>query len=133
MHIKCSISVYSSFIRLRMGTNSSKDSYKPKRRLTSISITRTSIVHPNRGRACTVDQQLSTGQDLDNVGRRLSYFGLLQHGYPDLVNLIIRPIRQEYTMDTLGPKEFTYSGKQFIREDFEVLNAQGYTLQCSHW
>ncbi|KAK7303471.1 hypothetical protein RJT34_14378 [Clitoria ternatea] len=50
------------------------------------------------------------------------------------INFIIRPPRAEYDPDQyLWEKEFTLAGKTYQRQDLELKNAKGYTLQCSHY
>ncbi len=57
----------------------------------------------------------------------------IQEGYAALCNAIIRPPRAEYDVGELGPKLFQISGSRFQRTDFELVNARGFALQCSHW
>lgn len=54
-------------------------------------------------------------------------------GYADVVNAIIRPPRAEYTLEDLGPVEFSFMGHPFCRQDLQVQNARGLTLECSWW
>ncbi|XP_057433525.1 uncharacterized protein LOC130726300 [Lotus japonicus] len=50
------------------------------------------------------------------------------------VNFIIRPPRAEYNPDQyLWEREFTLAGRKYQRQDLELKNARGYTLQCSHY
>ncbi|KAK7331199.1 hypothetical protein VNO77_25417 [Canavalia gladiata] len=50
------------------------------------------------------------------------------------INFIIRPPRAEYDPDQyLWEKEFTLAGKTYQRQDLELKNSRGYTLQCSHY
>lgn len=54
-------------------------------------------------------------------------------GYQELCNAIIRPPRSNYTMESLGPEEFTFCGTTIIRKDFGVVNDRGLLLECSMW
>ena len=47
--------------------------------------------------------------------------------------MLIRPPRFEYDVNDLGPSEWRMSGHTFIREDLELKNSRGLTLQCSHY
>ncbi|XP_017434017.1 uncharacterized protein LOC108340944 isoform X3 [Vigna angularis] len=50
------------------------------------------------------------------------------------INFIIRPPRAEYDPDRyLWEKEFTLAGRTYQRQDLELKNSRGYTLQCSHY
>ncbi|XP_027363794.1 uncharacterized protein LOC113871133 isoform X2 [Abrus precatorius] len=50
------------------------------------------------------------------------------------INFIVRPPRAEYDPDEyLWEKEFTLAGKTYQRQDLELKNSRGYTLQCSHY
>lgn len=53
--------------------------------------------------------------------------------YSDLVNSIIRPPREKYTMEELGPKEFTIKSKKYVRKDVGLVNPNGDTICCSHY
>ncbi|XP_031481666.1 uncharacterized protein LOC116251497 isoform X1 [Nymphaea colorata] len=50
------------------------------------------------------------------------------------INFVIRPPRAEYNPDQyLWETEFTLGGRKFKREDIELRNGRGHTLQCSHY
>ncbi|XLR60721.1 hypothetical protein S83_011393, partial [Arachis hypogaea] len=50
------------------------------------------------------------------------------------INFVIRPPRAEYDPEQyLWEKEFTLAGRTYIRQDLELKNSRGYTLQCSHY
>ncbi|CAI5727806.1 unnamed protein product [Hyaloperonospora brassicae] len=77
---------------------------------------------------------LERGQEaLEETSSQLSYWYLLKHGYTELVHLIIRPPRTSYAEADLGPTEFQFAGRAFVREDFPVVNDRRQTLVCSHW
>ncbi|CAH0479285.1 unnamed protein product [Peronospora belbahrii] len=68
---------------------------------------------------------------------------LLERGYYDVVQLLIRPKRALYHMQELGPKCFqvqelyghlTQNGvMETRRKDFDVINERGLRVCCSHW
>ncbi|KAF1325174.1 Serine protease family s09x, partial [Globisporangium splendens] len=72
-------------------------------------------------------------QATEDATNQLSYWYLIKHGYNELVNLIIRPPRAEYDDDDLGPQEFAFGGRDYVRKDFVVVNDRRQTLQCSQW
>ncbi|CAN4089946.1 unnamed protein product [Withania somnifera] len=50
------------------------------------------------------------------------------------INFVIRPPRADYNPDQfLWEKEFSLGGRKYKREDFELKNERGHTLQCSHY
>lgn len=50
------------------------------------------------------------------------------------INLVIRPPRAEYKPDQyLWEADFTLAGKKYKRQDLELANRRGHTLQCSHY
>lgn len=57
----------------------------------------------------------------------------LGKNYAKVQSIVIRPPRQIYKDDDLGPVVFTFGGVEFCRVDFVVQNARGMTLRCSHW
>ncbi|KAF2074363.1 hypothetical protein CYY_004339 [Polysphondylium violaceum] len=61
-----------------------------------------------------------------------SIFNLSAH-YDSLCNMIIRPPRCYYTVEDMGPKSFRIGAMTFVRNDFELINARGHPLQCSHF
>ncbi|KAG6956551.1 hypothetical protein JG687_00010541 [Phytophthora cactorum] len=77
---------------------------------------------------------IERGQEAtEEASSQLSYWYLLKHGYTELVHLIIRPPRTDYDLEDLGPDEFSFVGRAFIREDFTVVNDRRQKLVCSHW
>lgn len=77
---------------------------------------------------------IERGQEaVEDATGQLSYWYLLKHGYNELVHLIIRPPRAQYTLDDLGPSQFSFGSSQFERRDFDVVNDRQQTLRCSHW
>ncbi|KAM9971775.1 hypothetical protein ACTFIW_011758 [Dictyostelium discoideum] len=55
--------------------------------------------------------------------------------YDSLCNMIIRPPRYTYSLDDLGPKAFSLGHplKTYVRNDFELINPRGHSIQCSHF
>lgn len=50
------------------------------------------------------------------------------------INFVIRPPRADYNPDQyLWEKDFTLAGKHYKRQDLELKNGRGHTLQCSHY
>ncbi|KAK9935807.1 hypothetical protein M0R45_012683 [Rubus argutus] len=50
------------------------------------------------------------------------------------INFVIRPPRADYNPDQyLWEKDFTLAGRAYKRQDLELRNARGHTLQCSHY
>ncbi|KAE8905888.1 hypothetical protein PF005_g14543 [Phytophthora fragariae] len=68
---------------------------------------------------------------------------LLGKGYRDVVQLVIRPKRARYDVHELGPERFQVSElsvdptqddvTEARRRDFDLLNARGLRVCCSHW
>lgn len=53
--------------------------------------------------------------------------------YQEMWKAIIRPPRDTYRTNELGPSVFAYHGRHFKRRDFELLNSRGFKIQCSHF
>ncbi|XP_028758556.1 uncharacterized protein LOC114717548 isoform X1 [Neltuma alba] len=50
------------------------------------------------------------------------------------INFVIRPPRAEYNPDQyLWDREFSLAGRTYQRQDLELKNSRGHTLQCSHY
>ncbi|KAJ8759673.1 hypothetical protein K2173_009762 [Erythroxylum novogranatense] len=50
------------------------------------------------------------------------------------INFVIRPPRADYNPDQyLWEKDFTLAGRAYKRNDLELTNERGHTLQCSHY
>jgi hypothetical protein len=52
-------------------------------------------------------------------------------GYRNLWEAIIRPLRQEYTPDMLGPVSFLLGEKGFTRRDIRLVNSRGLQIEVS--
>ena len=53
--------------------------------------------------------------------------------YDDLWKAIIRPNRDQYTQEELGPFKFELKGKCYKRTDFQLINKRSQKLECSFW
>jgi cephalosporin-C deacetylase-like acetyl esterase len=53
------------------------------------------------------------------------------YSYSDAWKAIIRPPRDKYSDDELGPKFFSLGEKKFQRSDFDLKNERNLTLKCS--
>ena len=53
--------------------------------------------------------------------------------YDDLWKAIIRPNKDDYTLEELGPYKFELKGKCYKRTDFELRNKRSLKLMCSFW
>ena len=51
--------------------------------------------------------------------------------YETLWKFIIRPPRDSYTEDLLGPKIFMFKGRTILRKDYELISSEGYIMKCS--
>jgi len=56
-----------------------------------------------------------------------------RQAYEQVLRLIIRPPRAQYSMAALGPKRFTFLGRVVIRRDFSVMNRRGLRVHASSW
>ena len=52
-------------------------------------------------------------------------------GYETLWKFIIRPPKDVYPLNYLGPQQFKYNCKVYIRKDFELISHQGYKMKSS--
>ena len=51
--------------------------------------------------------------------------------YESLWKAIIRPPRDYYTEEDLGPSFFNFNGKSYIRKDFDLVDFKGLILKVS--
>ena len=63
----------------------------------------------------------------------LSYMKMVQKGYEEIINAIIRPPRSSYEMTMLGPKSFNFFDRTINRVDFSLRNRRALALRCSLW
>ena len=52
-------------------------------------------------------------------------------GYELLWKFIIRPPKDIYPLHYLGPQNFRYNSKTYIRRDFDLISHQGYKMKSS--
>ena len=52
-------------------------------------------------------------------------------GYETLWKFIIRPPKDVYPINYLGPQQFKYNSKIYVRKDFELISHQGYKMKSS--
>ena len=57
----------------------------------------------------------------------------LTKGYEDLWKSIIRPPRDTYSIEDLGPAKFEIRHKLCKRADFQLTNSRGLKLECSYF
>lgn len=60
-------------------------------------------------------------------------FGKWASNYAVLWKAVIRPPRDTYEIEDLGPQLFELYGRIYIRNDFDLKNKRGMTLKCSHY
>ena len=53
--------------------------------------------------------------------------------YDDLWKALIRPGRDNYEQEELGPYKFELNGKCYKRTDFELINNRSLKIECSFW
>ena len=58
---------------------------------------------------------------------------VLGNKYEDLWRYVIRPEKDEYTLDELGPVKFKHNQKLFKRTDLTLTNKRNLKLCCSFW
>lgn len=58
---------------------------------------------------------------------------ILLGGHSEIWKAIIRPPRDDYKIEHLGPSKFMIGDKLYQRRDFFIYNSKGEKLFCSHW
>ena len=58
---------------------------------------------------------------------------VLGNKYDDLWKLVIRPERDQYSLNDLGKTRFTHHNKHFKRTDLTLKNKRNLKLECSFW
>lgn len=53
--------------------------------------------------------------------------------YDDLWKAVIRPPKDMYSDNDLGPEKFNIKNKNYKRTDFSIVNNRSLKLQCSFW
>ena len=60
-------------------------------------------------------------------------FKIFGGSYDDLWKAIIRPNKDTYKIEELGPFKFELKGKCYKRTDFELINKRSQKIMCSFW
>jgi hypothetical protein len=83
----------------------------------------------------STNSQMSEASSSSNAETRSnpSYYTMIKNSYQQLVNAIIRPPRNNYENDQLGPTDFVFCGKKFHRTDFTLMNERNLCFVCSMW
>lgn len=63
----------------------------------------------------------------------MGIFSRVSELYNDMWRAIIRPPRDQYTIEQLGPSEFLFKTQRYRRRDFDLLNDRGLRIECSHF
>lgn len=63
----------------------------------------------------------------------MSWFGHISESYSVLWKMIIRPPRDRYHIEELGPVRFRIGDRQYERTDLQLENNRGMALECSHY
>jgi len=58
---------------------------------------------------------------------------IISEAYDSLWRMIIRPPRELYSPEDLGPDRFASQGTSCERTDFHLMNGRGQRLECSYW
>jgi cephalosporin-C deacetylase-like acetyl esterase len=78
------------------------------------------------------DAQIAAARDKAAVERtRKERKGAFAKAWDELIGLIIRPRRHQYSVGDLGPTKFRLHGHVYAREDVTLINARGLRLQGS--
>ena len=60
-------------------------------------------------------------------------FKIFGGSYDDLWKALIRPNKDSYTREDLGPIKFEIGDKCYKRTDFEIINKRSQKIMCSFW
>ncbi|KAJ0411102.1 hypothetical protein ATCC90586_008077 [Pythium insidiosum] len=60
-------------------------------------------------------------------------WSMIKQGYEGLVMTVIRPMRATYATEELGPSRLLIGDVVTERQDLQLKNPAGYTLECSWW
>ena len=58
---------------------------------------------------------------------------LFSSSFQELWKAIIRPYRDDYSENDLGPQKFRLNQKYYKRSDFSLINKRNLKLMCSYW
>jgi pimeloyl-ACP methyl ester carboxylesterase len=62
-----------------------------------------------------------------------SWFGRVTDAYNMLWKMIIRPPRDLYSLEELGPAKFRLGKRIYERRDLQLRSSRGHALECSHF
>lgn len=62
-----------------------------------------------------------------------SFVGRITDAYSMLWKMIIRPPRDVYSLEELGPSKFRLGKRVYERKDMQLRSPRGMTLECSHF
>lgn len=62
-----------------------------------------------------------------------SLFGRITDAYSMLWKMIIRPPRDVYSLEELGPAKFRLGKRVYERKDLQLKSPRGFVLECSHF
>ena len=85
------------------------------------------------GNSLEVDGDGELEKVYDSVLQDESYWDLFEKGFDMAVRSMLRPPRQQYRIDQLGPRHFYFGGRRFYRECIVLENDKGHSLRCYHW
>mmetsp|Transcript_7732 Transcript_7732/g.14605 ORF Transcript_7732/g.14605 Transcript_7732/m.14605 type:complete len:335 (+) Transcript_7732:82-1086(+) len=78
------------------------------------------------------DQPPATTED-QPPATTTSWLGRVSDAYSMLWKLVIRPPRDVYLTEELGPAKFRIDKRVYERKDFELRSPRGHLLECSHF
>lgn len=67
------------------------------------------------------------------AGQQSSWFGRVTDAYNMLWKMIIRPPRDVYSLEELGPAKFRLGKRIYERIDLQLESCRGHVLECSHF
>merc|ERR1740117_1874671 len=62
-----------------------------------------------------------------------SFVGRISEAYSMLWKMIIRPPRDLYSLEELGPAKFRLGRRVYERKDLQLTSSRGFCLECSHF
>lgn len=70
---------------------------------------------------------------MDLLLHTMNLIGKLQNNYEHLWKQIVRPARNNYSEDSLGPARFTLEGVDIQRRDFSLTSMRDFKFEGSIW
>mmetsp|Transcript_142407 Transcript_142407/g.262469 ORF Transcript_142407/g.262469 Transcript_142407/m.262469 type:complete len:520 (-) Transcript_142407:193-1752(-) len=77
--------------------------------------------------------QLGVLHMADQSAATISWLGRVSDAYSMLWKMIIRPPRDVYSLEELGPAKFRLGKRVYQRLDLQLRSPRGYLLECSHF